>query len=189
MSVSKTEDNFGRQIRPTLTNTKADGSGDWIYPAGVMDEISGAAIAIDVAHFNLHNSASFTCHYNQTVSDTNDKTIIAFKTPDTTTYIHCTTFVSATTAADAYMYEAPTIDADEGDSLAVYNRRRVGTPNETTVIRTNTNPDEVGAMSFSEANDDHVTSGTELTHNPLIAKPQSLFRKELIQYERLLLTR
>ena len=47
----KTEDNFSRQIRPVLTNTKADGSGDWRFPIADNDGIQsikfGDSIFID----------------------------------------------------------------------------------------------------------------------------------------------
>ena len=163
-----TEDKFGRQIKPVVTNTLKDGSGEWIFPAGRGDDVSGAAIGITNAHYKLHEGDSFSCHFNQLVSDTNDRTIIAFKTPDTLRFIHVTVMVSASTAADAFIFEAPTITDNTGDSLEVFNRRRPSTK-ETTVIRTNTNPDEAGAMFFTELTMGNVTGGTELTHSPLIA--------------------
>ena len=164
-----TEDEKSRIIRPVVTNTKPDGSGDWIFPAAPHDSVSGALIEIAHAHRKLHQADAFSCHYSQTVSDTNDRTIIAFKTPNTTRYVHCTVQVYASTAADAYIWEAPTITDNTGASLTVYNRRRVGTPKATTVIRTNTNPDEVGAMFFTEVTMGNVTGGTELDHAPLVA--------------------
>ena len=163
----KTEDNFSRQIKPIVTNTIADGSGAWIFVAGQGDSVSGAASGIEISHEKIHEGDSFSCHYNQLVSDTNDRSIIAFKTPNTLRFIHAIFFAFASTAADAYIYEAPTITDNTGASLTVFNRRRPSAT-ETTVIRTNTNPDEVGAMFFSEATMGNVTSGTELTHKPLI---------------------
>ena len=164
----KTEDQFGRQIKPVVTNTKAGGSGDWIFPAGKGDSATGASLTIDYAHHEIHEGSAFVCHYVQTVSDTDDKSIIAFKT-GSTKYVHCLVSASASTAAVAYIYEAPTITDNTGASLDVFNRRRVGTPEATTIIRTNTNPDEVGAMYFTEATMGELTGGTELAHIPLIA--------------------
>jgi len=159
-------DEHGRVIRPVLTNTKADGSGDWVFPAGAAEETTGALIVVGHALSEVLEGHSFTCHYTQTVSDTDDKSIIAFKTPAVAD-VHVIIAASASTAATAYIYEAPTIDANEGDSLPVYNRCRDG--DATTVIRTNTDPDEIGAMSFSETNDDHVTGGTVLASIPLVS--------------------
>lgn len=161
------EEEHGRQIKPIVTNTLADGSGDWIFPAGMGDPVSGNAIAIENSHATIHSGDSFSCHYNQTVSDINDRSIIAFKTPNTLRFIHAIFFAFASTAADAYIYEAPTITDNTGASLTVFNRRRPSTT-ETTVIRTNTNPDEVGAMFFTEITMGDVTGGTELTHKPLV---------------------
>ncbi len=162
-------DPHGRPIRLSVTNTKADGSGDWIFPAGKGDAISGASVGIDSPHQKIHGGEGFVCHYTQTVSDTNDKSIIAFKTPNTTRYPHITVAASASTAAIAYILEAPTITDNTGASLTIFNRRRVGTPTETTVIRTNTNPDEVGAMFFTESTMGNVTGGTQIANIPLIA--------------------
>ncbi len=140
-----------------------------VYRAPKQDPNTGATVSIIEAHYKLHIGEAFSCHYNQTVSDTNDRTIIAFRTANSKKYAHCTFTVYASTAGDAYMWEAPTITNNTGDSLTVFNRRRVGTPTETTMMRTNTNPDEVGAMYFTEATMGEVTSGTELTHYPLVA--------------------
>ncbi len=133
-----------------------------------MDDVANAAVTILNEHRKIHDGESFTCHYNQLVSDTNDRSIIAFKTPNTTRYIHAIFFAFSSTAADAYIYEAPTITDNTGDSLTVYNRRRLSTT-ATTVIRTNTSPDEIGAMFFTESTMGNVTGGTEITHKPLIA--------------------
>ena len=165
---SLTEDEKGRQIAPVLTNTKADGSGDWVFPAGKSDAVTGASVTVDSPHHEIHDGNSYVCHYSQTVSDTDDQSIIAFKT-GSLKYLHCSVSASCSTAAVAYIYEAPTITDNTGASLTVYNRRRVGTPTATTVIRTNTNPDEVGAMYFTESTMGNVTGGTKIAHIPIIA--------------------
>ena len=118
---------------------------------GREDLVSGAYVGIDNPHFKIHNGEGFVCHYTQTVSDTNDRSIIAFKTPNTMRYPHVTVSASASTAATAFILEAPTITNNTGASLTIFNRRRIGTPTETTVIRTKTNPDELDAMSYMEA--------------------------------------
>ncbi len=165
-----TEDNLSRQIKPIVTNTKADGSGDWVFPAGMNDDVSGAGTTIDHPHHEIHEGEAFTCHYVQTVSDTNDRSIIAFKTANSTKYLHLTVIVHASTEADAFIWEAPTITDNTGASLSVFNRRRVGTPKATTVIDTSTNPDTAGqAMFFTEATMGNVTDGTQLDHSTLIA--------------------
>jgi len=142
-----------------------DESGN-IYSAK-RDKITGVFTIIDYAHHEIHGGSGFVCHYTQTVSDINDKSIIAFKTGPIK-YLHATVAASVTATAVAYVYEAPTITNNTGDSLSVFNRRRVGTPTETTVIDTSTTPDTAGqAMYFTEVTMGEVTGGTELARIPL----------------------
>lgn len=139
-----------------------------VYREIKNDLTTGAQINILYEHAKIHLGDSFTCHYEQTVSDTNDRTIIAFKTGGTK-LLHVTATVFSTTVADAYFWEAPTITDDNGATLTVYNRRR-DSSTTTTVIDTSTSPDTAGqAMFFTEVTMGSVTGGTELFHAPLIA--------------------
>jgi len=133
-----------------------------------IDPSTNTLQTIEYEHHEIHAGSSFTCHYEQDVSDTDDRTIIAFKTPNTTKYLHITMAASATALARAIITEAPTITDNEGDTLAVINRRRVGTPTASTIINTSPATDVAGsAMYFSEANMAEVTLGTELASIPL----------------------
>ena len=146
---------YGRIDAETIKPLRIDGS-------------THAIKTIEYEHAEIHSGNSFSCWYLQDVSDIGDKTIIAFKTPNTTRYIHIIFGALATIAAHARILEAPTITDNTGASLTVYNRRRVGTPLATTVIDTSQNPDVAGqAMYFTEVTMGEVSGGTELAHQHL----------------------
>lgn len=135
---------------------------------GRPDDSTWALTTIEYEHHEIHSGSSFTCNYSQTVTDLNDRSIIAFKTPNTTKYLHITVAASATAVSTASIIEAPTITADEGTTLVIFNRRRVGEPTTSTVWNTSTNPDEQNsAMYFSIADMGEVTSGTVVAKIPL----------------------
>ena len=98
------------------------------------------------------------------MSDTGDKSIIAFKTDDSAKWVHVVFSAAASSAAHAYILEAPTITDDTGATLAIYNRNcNSGTTSG--VWDTSVNPDVQGqAMYFTEATMGNVTVGTELEH-------------------------
>ncbi len=134
-----------------------------------IDSISGVQAMIDIPHSKIHDGEAFVCHYSQTVSDTNDQSIIAFKTGNTR-ILHPTVSASCSTAAVAYILEAPTITNNAGASLTVFNRRRVGTPKKPDIIDTSTNPDTTGqAMFFTEITMGNVTGGNTIASIPIIA--------------------
>ncbi len=133
-----------------------------------MDASTHSLQTIDYAHHQIHNGSSFTCHYTQDVTDTNDRSIIAFKTPNTNKYLHITASASATAVSRASVIEAPTITDNQGTTLAIYNRRRVGNPATSIVIDTSQTPDTTGsAMYFSIVDMAQVTGGTVLATIPL----------------------
>jgi len=132
------------------------------------DASTFARTTIEYEHHEIHGGSSYSCWYEQDVSDVGDKSIIAFKTANTAKYLHIVFSASATAAAEMMVLEAPTITDNTGASLSVFNRRRVTPMNVTTVIDTSTNPDTSGqAMYFTEATMGNVTGGTELAHSHL----------------------
>lgn len=139
-----------------------------VYRPPFQDHTTGSSVSVDYASYMGHSGCSFTCHYNQTVSDTNDRSIISFKT-GSSKKIHVTASIFASAAANAYMWEAPTITDNNGATLTVFNRLRSSTV-ASTVLDTSASPDLAGSATFfTEITMGSVTGGTELTHNPLIA--------------------
>lgn len=133
-----------------------------------LDGSTEALNFIDYVHHEIHAGSGFTTTYTQTVSDTGDKSIIAFLTDNSTKYVHLTVAASSTAAAIASILEAPTITNNTGATLAIYNRRRIGTPTTTTVWDTSQNPTAQGAGTFfTEITMGNVTGGTTLASIPL----------------------
>lgn len=140
-----------------------DSDGDII----LIDEDTRSLTIIGQEHQEIHCGDSFSCWYLQDVSDTGDKSIIAFKTSATTKWIHLVPAGSATVVAHYRLYEAPVITDNTGATLAIYNRDR-NSATTSTVIDTSTTPDTVGqAMYFTEATMGNVVGGTEITHEHL----------------------
>lgn len=134
-----------------------------------MDAATHALTVIDYEHHEIHGGSSYSCWYEQSVSDTGDKSIIALITPDTTKWLHLIIVVQSTAAAKASLYEAPTITDDAGDNVTVYNRDR-NSSSTSNIINTSTNPDSTGnAMYFTELSSGNVTGGTEIAHSHIAA--------------------
>ncbi len=135
-----------------------------------LDKSTNKLISVDYDHHEVHDGKMFSCHYVQDVSDTNDRSIIAFKTPNTTTGLHMIMHVAATAAADFLFYEAPTIAAAAGTNLTVYNHNRRST-NTATILSTK-DATVNKATYFSESDMGEVTGGTELYHEHIGAGRQ-----------------
>ena len=139
----------------------ADGT-VWAQPS--KDSVTGAAIIVPYEHHEIHDGTFFHCWYEQTVSDTGDQTIIAFKTPVSPTRLHMLFDFTAPGAAHGSLLEAPTITDNTGAPLTVFNRERESL-NVSKVWDTSQNPDVQGqAMYFTEVTQGNVTGGTELWH-------------------------
>ena len=123
------------------------------------DLYSKYLVLIDMAHTQVHEGNLFSCHYVQLVSDTNDRTIIALKTPSDVD-IHIIVRVAASAAATLIIREAPTISASVGTNLTVFNRKRDST-NTSTILSTK-DATINKATYFSETDMGEVTGGTEL---------------------------
>ena len=137
------------------------------YPR--LDASTFAIETITVEHHEVHGGRSFTCHYTQLVSDIADRSIIAFLTPSGLKEIHIIMAIAAQDAALAYILEAPTVTADTGAPLTVFNRNRV-IDSASIIIDTSQNPDVVGqATYFTEATMGNVTGGTKLEEVQMIA--------------------
>lgn len=140
-----------------------DDDGDII----TIDEATRTLTTIDLDHQKIHVGDSFSAWYMQEVSDTGDKTIITFLTPNTPRWCHAAIMFSATQPAHGRLLEAPTITNNTGGSLGVYNRDRNAT-RAATVIDTSQNPNLSGnATFFTETTMGNVTGGTEITHDHL----------------------
>jgi len=81
------------------------------------------SISTPIVHHQLHEGELFTCHYENTVTNTNEMTVIAFNTP-VDRKIHLGFRADVTGAATFSFYENTSIDVGEGTTLTIYNRCR-----------------------------------------------------------------
>ena len=134
-----------------------------------QDDSTGAMVAITMSHHEIHEGCSFSCHYTQTVSDIGDKSIIAFRTGNTTKIAHIIMTVACSGGADAYILEAPTVTNDTGATLTVFNRYRASTT-KSTIYDTSPATDLLGSATyFTEVTMGNVTGGTQIEYIPIIA--------------------
>ncbi len=136
---------------------------------GRLDGITEAAVTVDYDHHKIHDGDSYTCQVGQLVSDTNDRTAIAFKAPSTSKWVHIIAKGTASSPAWFYIREGATVADNQGATQAVLNRDR-NSANTSGVIDTSQNPDATGAATyFAEADQAHVTENGTLLYQDLLA--------------------
>ena len=147
--------------------------GRWGSGAGETDDVridaaTNAMETIEYEHHEVHSGSSFTCHYDNEVTNIGEMTVIAFNTPDTTKWVHLIAAVGSTGACYVGIYEDTSIDVDEGTQLTIYNRNR-NSATTATVTSIETAPVANKATSFNEgqAAAANITLTTELERNYL----------------------
>ena len=128
-----------------------------------LDSATHAMNVILYAHHEVHGGSSFTCHYNNDVTNIGEMTVIAFNTPDTTKWIHLVAEYGSSAASYFALYETTSIDVDEGTQLTIYNRDR-NSVTASTVTSIETAPVANKATSYTEvqAAAANITTTTEL---------------------------
>ncbi len=131
---------------------------------GAKDIASGALASVTNEHRKIHEGDSFTCHFDNTVTNIGEMTVIAFNTPDTTKWIHLVVEYSASAEAAAMLVESPSIDVDEGTDLTIHNRNR-NSANASGVSSIETVPEVGKATSYNEAQaaGANITTTTQLS--------------------------
>jgi hypothetical protein len=105
-----------------------------IGSGGVLkDLISGAAIATDIQHYEIHEGCSYAVSADG-ILDTNGTLSISFKTAATGKYIHAVGFADSALQSRIEVLESPTITVDTGTDLDVFNRNR--NSSNTSTVRT-----------------------------------------------------
>jgi len=128
-----------------------------------IDSSTHSTQTISYAHHEIHSGSHYTTCYNQLVSDTGDKSIIAFKTPNTTKYFHMLWSGSGSSATKFYGLIGPTITDNTGATLAVFNNNG-NSANVSGAIDISQNPDLDGSMTyFTESTMGNVTGGSKAT--------------------------
>jgi len=132
------------------------------------DKATNALNTISYEHHEIHSGGSYTCHYNNTCTNTGEMTVIAFNTGNTAKWVHLVAEVSATAAAYFAVYETTSIDNGEGTALTIYNRNR-NSSNTSTVSTIDATPTVGSASSYDEtaAAGANITTTTELVRTYL----------------------
>ncbi len=115
-----------------------------------IDRATNVWDTIDYVHHEVHSGSSFTCHFNNEVTNTGEMTGIAFNTPNTTKWMHLIAHAYASGSSYFAAYEASDLDVDEGTDLAIYNRNR-NSAAASTVSSVETSPEAGKATSYLEA--------------------------------------
>ena len=137
---------------------------DTVAEIARLDASTHAMETIEYEHHEIHSGSSYTCHYTNTVTNIGEMTVIALNAPDTTKEIHLVVEFSSTAASYFAVYEATSIDVDEGTQLTVYNRNR-NSANAATITSIETAPVANKATSYDEtqAAGANITTTTELS--------------------------
>jgi len=122
------------------------------------DQSTNKLVTIEFDHHRIHDGSMFSAHYVQEVTDTDDRSIIAFTTP-ADKEIHLIAHVAATAAAVHYILEGAVGTALSATDLTVYNKDR---NSDNTSLLTSIDG-TVGAVSYySLTTDTGITGGTVL---------------------------
>ena len=112
-------------INRTDFRVSGGATSDSTYQAPRMDAGTHTLMTIDYAHHEIHAGSSFMCSATDTDLDIGQLLNITFTTPASTLgYCHMFVNGSCTSSALFEVLEAPTVTANSGTPLAVYNRNR-----------------------------------------------------------------
>ncbi len=127
-----------------------------------LNRLGVSSISTPIEHHELHLGQLFTCHYENTVTTTNEMTVIAFNTPKDKE-IHLGLRAEVTGAASFALYENTSIDVGEGTTLTVYNRNRNNNlASSLSTIEATPIKGFVTRFDETQAADANITTTTEL---------------------------
>ena len=106
---------MARQIKLMVWNGTS-----WVDAAG--DAATGALAIVDYPHHEVHEGEAYELSAIDVDLDTADKLTIAFKTPDTTKWLHCVVLASNSSASKLEVLRGPTITNGTGSDMVPYNR-------------------------------------------------------------------
>lgn len=141
---------------------------DTVSRAVRVDASTHAINTITYPHHEIHSGSSFTCTFTNDVTNIGERTAIAFNTPAGTKWVHLIIEAGSTGLCYVGLYEAPSIDVDEGTQLTIYNRKR-SSGTASTILSIETVPVANKATSYNEgqAAGANITTTTELVRNIL----------------------
>jgi len=131
-----------------------------------VDKSTNSLQTIEYAHHEIHSGSSFSAHYSLTTASTDDhRTGIGFTTPAGLKWPHMTIEVTASDPAELFFLEGPTLDADPGTNVVVYNRNR-NSDNEATIGSLEATPtaNEITTLTEAQIGAATFSGGTELEY-------------------------
>jgi len=159
---------------PTAMPTGGWGIRGWLsalYTAlkNAVDLATNAIIFITYPHHKIHDGDGFSAYFFNTTANADDaRSVIAFKTPNTTRWGHPTIQVSASSPAEFILLEGPTLDLDEGNEEPIYNRNRNSATVSTMIpITTAGTPGEITTFLEAEINGATLVGGLEIDYKQL----------------------
>jgi hypothetical protein len=90
----------------------------------LLDKLTISFKTVAYEHHEIHSGSSFTCHYENMVTNTGERSIIAFNTPNTSKEIHITVQVFCTSITRFQIIRNPRITNGTGTELAIFNRNQ-----------------------------------------------------------------
>ena len=129
-----------------------------------IDPSTHSLQVIDYSHHEIHEGDSYTAHFSNITANTDDhRTAIGLVTSATAKQMHLVASVSASSPAEFFIYEAPTINPDVGTQSAIFNRNRNSTK---TSLATDVSAAPTAAKfeAYIEANLATLAGGTAIEH-------------------------
>lgn len=136
-----------------------------------IDTISGGLIVADLDHHEIHEAKSFLhYHTDSTPTNTGERTLIAFKTPDTAARVHMLYIGTASAAAHFHVIEGVSEGAAGGTEVTPINRDRNSA--NVSVLKSA----RVGTVNrlatYVAADAGNITAGTEIVTEAIGATGQ-----------------
>lgn len=126
-----------------------------------IDANTGALVAIEYEHYQIHSGNAFKSDINTDDLDdegNNNALHISFATPDTTRWTHLVVYGWASGAADLSIVEAPAGGVVGGGNLGIYNRNRNSSTSSTLISTDDTTANQLTQDATAPA------GGTEIHH-------------------------
>ena len=89
-----------------------------------IDPVSGSLQTIPFEHHETHEGNSYLGFYSNTVTNTDEQTVIAFRTPATVPFVHLLFRGSATAITTMTLNAITSIDEDEGTEVVAVQRNQ-----------------------------------------------------------------
>ena len=159
-------DEDGVIVHPTTEEKQDNAIAHLLTLVTALDE---DRVTIDTVHQAIHEKRAFIAHFDGTVTNIGEMSIIAFNAP-ATTEIHAYFEVSSTHAVDVYLYRDTSLDVDEGTQLNLISRNQADPLGESECLSIETVPVANHMTSFdkTQAANANLTTTSQLRHKVLL---------------------